>query len=525
VVKIFAPPLKTTITHIEPLATGDIWFSTLERGMGVYHPKMKNIIFYLYKKQAASDSSLRPIQNFYIKSSSEFFVAVKDSFPAIFNTSNGRYKFITDPLNGLHFTKTRNSTTDIKVDSSGNFYFIKGGMLYSANIAAFPEWLGETKSTQISTPLIYQITNLNKRLIAEYYTNSGRLKQLTLNHNQTSIIVYFTSNNFKADKRTEFAWKLEGSNINYWYELPGISNNNDSSHIAELANLNPGKYKFRVKMRIQGEPWDANEAELAITVLPPYWSTLWFWSLVIGGLALLGYLVVKIRVNTIKKSEKVKLNYEKHLIELEAKALRSQMNPHFVFNCLNSIKALMQDNDTEKGVNYLTTFSKLIRTLFNNADKKEITLYDEIETCKYYLQLEAMRFDTKFSYIINVSHEIDLKSIYIPALIIQLFIENAIWHGIIPKPGGGNVTLSVLQQTNAVEIIIEDDGIGREASAKSRTKADIGHQSKGVNLTQSRLELDNLLRQRFASIKTVDKFDNEGKATGTKVIVSLPLEE
>ena len=114
------------------------------------------------------------------------------------------------------------------------------------------------------------------------------------------------------------------------------------------------------------------------------------------------------------------------------------MNPHFIFNCLNSIKALIQEKETDKGVKYLTTFSKLIRTLFNNADKKEITLYDEIETCKLYLQLEAMRFDNRFAYSVNIDENIDLKSIYVPALIIQPFIENAIWHGIVPKESDGN---------------------------------------------------------------------------------------
>ena len=112
-----------------------------------------------------------------------------------------------------------------------------------------------------------------------------------------------------------------------------------------------------------------------------------------------------------KESEKLKAKYEKELLELEARALRAQMNPHFIFNCLNSIKALMQEKDTDKGVMYLTTFSKLIRTLFNNADKKEITLYDEIETCKLYLQLEAMRFNNKLSFSVNIDENIDLKSL------------------------------------------------------------------------------------------------------------------
>ena len=132
-------------------------------------------------------------------------------------------------------------------------------------------------------------------------------------------------------------------------------------------------------------------------------------------------------------AEKQKSIHEKELLEMEARALRAQMNPHFIFNCMNSIKSLIQKNDQDKAVTYLTTFSKLIRTIFQNSDKREISLYDEIETCKLYTQLESMRFGNKFNYYFKVDETIDLKSVQVPALIIQPFIENAIWHGIMPK--------------------------------------------------------------------------------------------
>ena len=184
----------------------------------------------------------------------------------------------------------------------------------------------------------------------------------------------------------------------------------------------------------------------------------------------------------------------------------------------------MQQREIEKGVIYLTTFSKLIRTLFNNADKIEISLYDEIETCKLYLQLEAMRFDTKFSYSVNIDGNIDLKSIQVPALIIQPFIENAIWHGIVPRSTGGNVSLNVMRKGGAIEVVIDDDGIGREASQQNKSASGLVHKSKGVNLTQSRLELDNLLQQRQAKLENIDKKDEKGIASGTKVIISIKEE-
>jgi hypothetical protein len=229
-------------------------------------------------------------------------------------------------------------------------------------------------------------------------------------------------------------------------------------------------------------------------------------------------------VRGVRREERLKIKYKIERTELEAKALRAQMNPHFVFNCLNSIKSLIQEDQKDKSIVYLTTFSKLIRTLFNNADKKEITLYDELETCKLYLQLEAMRFDAKFSYSVNINPEIDLKSIYVPALIVQPFIENSIWHGLVPKEANGYVNLSVAKNDNTIKIVVDDDGIGREASKLNKAVSRIAHQSKGVNLTQSRLKLDNLLQRRQAHLDIIDKKDDQGIASGTTVILKISEE-
>ena len=233
------------------------------------------------------------------------------------------------------------------------------------------------------------------------------------------------------------------------------------------------------------------------------------------------YLFVQLRLKFIRREERKRAKQEKELLELEAKALRAQMNPHFIFNCLNSIKSLIQEREVEKSVSYLTTFSKLIRTLFNNADKKEISLFDELETCKLYLQLEAMRFDSKFLYSFEFEENIDLKSISVPALVIQPFIENAIWHGIVPRERFGQVTVSVKRVNKGVEVTIDDNGIGREASMQNKSANFFGHQSKGVNLIMARLNLDNLMKQRNATLQTIDKRNLDGKATGTAVIINF----
>ena len=505
-----------TITHIEILRNGDIWFSTLEKGMGVYHQLTKTNEFFSYLKKNPGLSTLYPIANFCVKSSDDFFVAIKDSVPAIFNFRSKTYKFINDSS----FVLSANSTTDIKLDKTNNFYLIKGGLLYSAHLSDNPEWFGPLTRGMIYTPSVTYIDDYSNKALASYENNPELLKNIELKYYQNSITIYFTSNYYSSNKLTRFAWILDGVSKD-WVEIPVLDSTYGSNSKVRLEDLKPGKYIFRVRVKIEDSEWSKNEAKLEIIVTAPIWQTWWFWASIITGLGIIIGIIMWWWTGIVKKRESEKFAYEKQIIELEAKALRSQMNPHFIFNCLNSIKSLIQQHEEEKSVNYLTTFSKLIRTLFNNADKKEISLFDEIETCKLYLQLEAMRFDTKFSYSVKVDDNLDLKSVLVPALIIQPFIENAIWHGIVPKGEAGHVELLVVKKANLVEINVDDNGIGREASKQNKSASALMHNSKGINLTQSRLELDNLLRHRNAKLEIVDKIGDDGSAVGTKVIITI----
>ena len=226
-------------------------------------------------------------------------------------------------------------------------------------------------------------------------------------------------------------------------------------------------------------------------------------------------------IQRAKEEAKQKVLIQYSMFELEAKALRAQMNPHFIFNCLNSIKALIQSRDFEHSIEYLTTFSKLIRTLFQNSDKRQISLYDEIETCRLYTQLETMRLNGKLKYIFDIDSNVDLKSSMVPALIIQPFIENAIWHGIVPKEGG-TIKVSVKGDEDAIICEVNDDGIGREMSKLNKPATPVIHESKGVHLSQARLNLEKSLNDADASIDIIDKYEN-GTAMGTKVVMKFFL--
>jgi len=189
---------------------------------------------------------------------------------------------------------------------------------------------------------------------------------------------------------------------------------------------------------------------------------------------------------------------------------------------MNSIKALIQNEERQKSIDYLTTFSKLLRTLFNNSDKRQVSLHDELETCKLYTQLEAMRLDGKLQYQFDINENLDLKSVMVPALIIQPFIENAIWHGIVPKEKG-KVCVKVNGNDENILCEIEDDGIGRETSKNNKPATTVIHHSKGINLSQARLNLEKILSDKNASVEILDKYENT-VATGTRVIIEFKLQ-
>lgn len=341
------------------------------------------------------------------------------------------------------------------------------------------------------------------------------LHKLVLPYYHKSIELGFSCIEIEFPDRIEYAYELQGVDKDWNYT-------NYLNRRVSYINLKPGTYTFYVKARMTGGKWAYQKNPLQIIITPAWWQTIWFNIILLVISLLLVWIFIRWRIQSVRNKEQLKAKHEKELLQLEARALRAQMNPHFIFNCMNSIKALVQQKEEDKAVKYLTTFSKLIRTIFQNSDKREISLYDEIETCKLYTQLESMRFGKKFSYHFDIDETIDLKSILVPALIIQPFIENAIWHGIMPKEDGGSLSVSISKNEDKIACIIDDDGIGRETSKQNKFKGEQStHQSKGVHLTQSRLDLNNALNQRNAILEIIDKKDNAGNATGTTVVLTF----
>lgn len=227
-----------------------------------------------------------------------------------------------------------------------------------------------------------------------------------------------------------------------------------------------------------------------------------------------------------ERAEKLTLKFENKFSQLRLDVLRAQMNPHFIFNALNSIMSYLIDNNQEKAIYYLRKFSKLIRSLLENSRKEEVSLAEELRTLKIYIEIECDRFKNDIDVIIDIDESLNTDKIKVPALFLQPFVENAIWHGLITKKGKKELTIRVGKSKDIQDFInieVEDNGIGREVATKRNTNNTLGKESLGLRLTTDRLELFSNKKQKNYSFQIKDLLDaNTGKPLGTLVKIVVP---
>jgi len=242
------------------------------------------------------------------------------------------------------------------------------------------------------------------------------------------------------------------------------------------------------------------------------------------GIAILGLLLLSsISIYFLNKNRKLK--HEKQIVKIEQTALRSQMNPHFIFNSLNSIKLYIIDNEKENAVYYLNKFSKLIRKILVATKEKETTLAEEIDTMKLYLNIENIRFSNAIESNFDIDNNLNINTIKVPSLILQPFIENAIWHGLSSKKGNKKITVCFKKENNSFLIItIKDNGIGRKKANEISKNKIHKRDSIGIKLTQDRLENFAKSFKNDFNIEFIDLFDANQKPKGTKVVIKLPLQ-
>lgn len=339
---------------------------------------------------------------------------------------------------------------------------------------------------------------------------------VTLTYKQNFITVEFKSLQYHQEK------------IRYYYRLEGLDENWVSAEgllVAKYTNLPPGNYTFKVRSVNPAGTFSNNITALDIHIRPAFWQTLWFRVLCLLLIAALVYLYFRIRVHHIKKEARNRAAIQQQMAQLEMKALRAQMNPHFIFNALNSIQTFMMKSETEQALSYLGRFARLIRNVLDNSQLNSIPISKEVNILENYMELEKLRFADQFEYRISVDPSIDADFTEIPPMIIQPFIENAIWHGLLHKKEKGKLIISFLRMQNGILCTIEDNGIGREKSAALKQLSGNTHYSRGLQITRDRLTLFNSRFNMEATFDIEDLVDRNGQPGGTKASLWFPLME
>ncbi len=348
--------------------------------------------------------------------------------------------------------------------------------------------------------------------LMEYDSLIAHHQRITLLPFNKGIDLAFQALAFPTDYRIEYSYRITGLQEE-WISL-------GQNKLVTIPSLAPGEYTFEVKV---GHPQSPSPVtSLTIYVETPFYQQGWFILLCILMVGTVIYAFFRWRIVRIRAEETERAEVNKKFAELELKALRSQMNPHFMFNSLNSIKNYILHAEPKLAAEYLSNFAHLIRLILQNSREKVITLQEELETLMLYIELEQIRFDNRFEFNCIVGEDVSLEQIMIPPMLLQPFVENAIWHGLMHKKENGYLSLRFVKEGKMIACSIEDDGVGRTKAAEMKSLSANPYKSMGMGITQDRIEIMNKMDALGISTEVIDKHDNKGISTGTIVIVRIP---
>ena len=474
--------LNDRINHLFSDRNGVVYAATSSKGVGVF----KN--YKLVRVITTKDG---------LNSNNCFKTFAKDNFLWVL-TSKGVTQ-IENPLgeikaiyynidNGL----LTNEVNDILVDN-GNIYL-------ATNKGLTKIIKTQNQSYPSDLPLYF------KSIIVKGRTIKNTNKLIELPHGDNSIRINYTAINFEEPNNIIYAYKTKDDDA--WIQTP--------NNFLEFVSLEPGNYDLQIRAKNLNGNWSSS-IKLSILVATPYYENLFFIFLavlVLIGLIILSYHeYLKIKK---KKDDEILVNKSK-IIALEQQALQAMMNPHFIFNVMNSIQYFINTQDKGKANQLLTGFARLIRKNMEIVNKSNITLSEEIDYIKLYLELENLRFGEKLKYKLTVDDVLETEEIIIPSMIIQPYIENAIWHGIMPKDVLGHIEINISQERNLLKIIIKDDGVGIDNSLKMKND---GYISRGMSITKERINLINQLSGNEMNIKINQRLEG-----GTIVQIIIPIQD
>jgi ligand-binding sensor domain-containing protein len=482
---------SNVINSIFKDSKGNLWFGTLGGGLCRYHDSTDTFTTYT-EKDGLLDNFINSI--------------VEDKEGNLWlGTGKGicRFSTTTETFANFDFLNSSKSNKERRFycrSKEGVLYFDEG----DGSLGAFDP--GKITPNLYIPPIV--ITQFE--LFNEPIPGKNEAKEIELTYDQNFFSFEFAALNYTDAQSNKYAYKLDGVDKDWVFS--------NTRRTANYTSISPGTYTFHVKGSNNEGLWNNEGATMKIIIRPPWWKTGWAYALYtlffLTGLYLMGRIQRKKGIEKERRLGRVR--------DLEMQALRAQMNPHFIFNCLSSINHFVLKNETEAASDYLTKFSRLIRTVLNNSKRPMIPLEDELDMLQLYLEMEKLRFKDAFSFCIHLDKEVDAASVFIPPLLFQPFIENSIWHGLMHRSEPGKLDVSLKIEKDILICIIEDNGVGRSYAQAIESKSVEKQKSMGIEITRQRLALINGKEGVLGNDFVIeDLYDPTGHAAGTKVILKI----
>ena len=515
--------------------TGKLWIGTWGAGINLLNPKIKNFKTYLMGIRVSclfedsdgvlwlgADNGLytfdRKTDTFLRYKASRSFIDIPDVSRMV--EDNQKYLWLQTSDGMMSINPRRDEAMNYGISKTlfdynnfcykgrdGKLYFTEPGGYYSFYPANFT---GHVKPPEIIITSFRVADKLikpaNQGPLKE---NLSHAKEIRLPYYQNVFSFEFTAIDYTNPEFNRHFFMLENYD-NSWHPA-------GSDRKAYYFNIPPGEYIFHVKATNSIGAWA--EKSMIIIITQPWWKT--WWAYCLFGLLLMAALfgAYQIQKRRLLLAERAR----NRVTELEMEALRAQMNPHFIFNSLNSINWFIQQNNRAKASEYLTKFSKLVRLILQNSKSSLIPLESELESLALYLDLEGLRFDHHFSYHITIPPGMEIALLKVPPLIIQPYVENAIWHGLMHKEEKGRLGIVVCEEGDQLLFKISDNGIGRKQAAALGSKSATKHKSMGMEITSERIAKLQRPGKKESSVNIYDHFQTDGTARGTEVIIKIPV--
>jgi len=490
-----SPLLKRPINYLIVSKDGILWVAT--NNDGIMAMKNDKIIGHFTTSSSPSITSNICRKLFYDKTHNVIWIATNKGVNSI------NYSFADGSLNAVTSSIT---ASDGLNDDDVNDVCVKDGKVFAATIKGICIFNADLKKSRVPV----RVTDVFIKGYTSPDSSNAIRSNYKLTHRQNNISISYAGICFTCDKK-----------LVYQYRMMGVGNDSSwkttTANTVEFGELTKGNHVFQVRT----DP--GNMQELRFRIEPAFWQTNWFYTL--GAAVIIGIFLFSIMfvARRIRKREKEKATISKRFAELEFQALQAQMNPHFVFNAMNTLQNYILKNESENASEYLAKFARLMRLFLESSRNKFVELNNEIELLRNYIELEQARLQHGFDYQISIDPEVDMDT-KIPSVMIQPFVENAILHGLRHKTdGNGLLELHFGARDHILECRIRDNGIGRQESERINKAKDKLYKSQALTIIDEKVKTLKEINNVDIKIAIDDELNENGKGAGTTVTIQFGL--